>query len=999
MKRKTKIILAACAAAVVVLVAVLVLIFCLGRKPKPIQGENNEPGSKDPIRNATTEVLDPDERKNDDSSFEVKEGTATFSHGMILEPNRYPEWEVKQISLSDGEITDMKKIGDKMYVNEDRTAYFASDTSSNTSSDYDLMYVYTMPCKARVDIVLNVKVSEQDGDGVVAYAYRNDTSHCFINGTIVTESAQLKAVGVVLEKGDKLYFRYNKNKTSEGDLGNFYVKLTYIELDPKGEAVPGEAFRVSAQDPSDGVAAIEAGTVTYSHGSMNNPKVYPYWEMRSLELATGKETALVKGSEPKTMYVAADSSAYVNVSGKAQSSNEHDLLYVYTMPCKARVDIALNASVAGAGSDGVVVYCYRNDTDHCLINHTKVTNTGNKTAGSAKGVILEKGDKIYFRLNKNGNTTDDAGYFYGKITYVEIDPEGAADQGNSYGESQDPKPEEDDPKDVSVVVGITTYANDFIEYPQVHPDWEAISIASDGTEAAMTREGSRMYITGDAQKKAYLAADSTAAPAEDHDLAYVYTMPCKAKINIAMTALVKDSAGDGIVAWCYVNDTASSIIRKKTVKAADSLTTRKANDIILNKGDRLYFRYNKNENVSKDEGIFFAKITYTEINPQGEAYRKTTWEDMAKGGVMSGGAYGTYYSHGSISNPKVYPFWETVSISSDGTEKAMITGSQANTMYAADDNTAYLKASGMAMTSEDHDLAYVFTMPCKAKLDIALNASVTSGSDGVVTYCYVNDTSNCIINHTVVTNTTNKTVAAAKGITLNEGDRIYFRLNKNGNTLADAGYFYAKLVFVNEAPDDEAYQGEEYLKINWKDMVGKVFQTNSDYFNTENAPFETKAIHLLTGKETAMYYSAFTGGAKLDYMYITGEDKVSPKPYLRENGQAQTSENHDLVYVYTMPCAAVVNLEMVGRVNKVGNGNTGDGIVMYCYRNDPTDSLIDRTDVKYNAASPGTITQIKKNGIALKKGDKLYFRLNKNGTNKDDNANFYAKIIYVNQAP
>ena len=78
-------------------------------------------------------------------------------------------------------------------------------------------------------------------------------------------------------------------------------------------------------------------------------------------------------------------------------------------------------------------------------------------------------------------------------------------------------------------------------------------------------------------------------------------------------------------------------------------------------------------------------------------------------------------------------------------------------MYiAAEDEgnrTGYLRKDGYAQTAEGYDLAYVYTMPCKAKIDLALSASVAGGTDGVAVYCYINSSANGLI-RTVITSTT-----------------------------------------------------------------------------------------------------------------------------------------------------------------------------------------------------------------------------------------------------
>ena len=925
-------------------------------------------------------------------------GTSSYSHGSIKYADTYPFWSAVAISLTDEKETAMVREDGRLYIEGDtsKSAYFDSKPAANTSGDYDLAYVYTMPCRAKLNVVLTAGVTATGGDGIVGYVYVNSISNMLIDKTVFQPGADVKAVpanNVILEKGDKIYFRYNKNQSTEKDEGIFYGKITWVEIDPRDDGSGGNA------DNSGTAVNVTAGTVSFSHGMITNSATYPCWEVKSVDLSTNEISDMVKDSETKSMYVAKDTAAYVNSGGKAQSSKEHDLLYVYTMPCRAKVDIELHASVAGGNSDGVAVYAYRNSTDHCMINHTKVTNTANKAVGTAKGVIFEKGDKLYFRLNSNGTTTDDAGYFYAKLTYVEIDAKGDAFVGEAYkvpsqggDNAGDGNDGEDDVPTVEVAAGTTTYAHDHINYPDMHPGWAAVSISfTDGTETAMVKEDGNLYMAGDIGKEAYFASNGMAKTSEESDLAYVYTMPCKAKVNIELMTMLTGASDDGIVVSVYADEVSNSIIRNTAVTKDDSLKLLTADNIILEKGTKLYFRLNKNSSASKDEGLFHAKITFAEINPKGDGYKKVTWKDMVSGGVMSGGAYGTYYSHGSISNPILYPYWETRSISlTDGKEAAMIKGSIANTMYVSEDKSAYLNVSGKSQTSDDNDLLYIFTMPCKAKINIFLNASVSGeDSDGVVVYAYANNTSNCIINRTVVTNTSNKTVAAAKGITLDEGDKIYFRLNKNETITDDYGYFYAKITYVDEEPDEDVFRGEELEEgVTWKDLVegigtnkGKTYSHGSIAYPGTYAYWETISIDLSTGEEKPL-----VTGRSVNHRYVDGDVTA----YLNSSGKMQSAANHDLVYVFTMPCKAKVNIALNASVT-----SGSDGVKVSCYLNDTSNYLIDEKTVTRTSNAPaGSV-----NGITLKAGDRIYFRVNKNGTIENDNGMFYGAITFLNEAP
>ncbi len=914
-------------------------------------------------------------------------GTNSFSHGSIKYADTYPYWSAVSISRSTGKETAMVNGGDKLYISGDskKKAYFASDATANPSDKYDMAYVYTMPCKAKINIALTAKVDEQGGDGVVGWVYVNKASNKLIDKTVITNADGAKALqlnNLVLEKGDKIYFVYNMNKSIKGDAGSFYGKVTYVEINPKGNGG-------SDKEESENQTVVEPGTISYSHGSLSDGNAYPCWNTQSVELSSKKISDMISGSVAKTMYVAKDATAYVNSEGKAQSSQKHDLMYVYTMPTKAKVSIALNASVGNSSSDGVVVYAYRNNTDNCIINHTEVTNTANKVVGQKDEVILNKGDKIYFRLNAKEATVGDAGWFYAKITYAEINPTGDTFVGEPYKAPSD----EEESTVVEVSEGTITYGNNSISYPSVYPNWSIISI-SGATETPMVKNEEMMYVEGGTPENAYLASNGLAKVDGNSDLAYVYTMPNKAKVDIELMSMLTEISTDGVVASVYADTQDNAIIGNTKITNKDGLQILSADNIILNKGTKLYFRLNKNESSKGDEGLFQTKITFVELNPTGEVYKKITWKDMVAGGSMSGGAYGTYYSHGSINTPTLYPYFSTISIShADGSEKALVTGEAPNTMYVATDSSAYLNASGQGKSSGENDLVYVYTMPCKAKINITMNASVSSNnSDGVVVYAYANDTSNCIINRTVVTNTSNSIVGEAKAVTLDEGDKIYFRMNKKETTTDDAGYFYAKITFVNEEPDEEVFKGEDLEVeqiLTWEDLVAGTGTNNGVSYShgsisspSTYAHWETKSINLANGEEKAL-----VTGEKANHMYVDGDATA----YLNSSGKAQVADGHDLAYVYTMPCKATIDIALNGSVTNT----TSDGVVAYVYANSTANCIINRTLIKNTSnATVGAAT-----GITLNKGDKIYFRLNKNATITGDAGYFYAKITYKNQAP
>ena len=133
---------------------------------------------------------------------------------------------------------------------------------------------------------------------------------------------------------------------------------------------------------SDTTWAEIGGTTMFAHGSINAPAHNPGWETRSVDLATGEEAALVRSGN--YMHIAAEEkkTGFLHRNGYAATAEGYDLVYVYTMPCKAKIDLTVNASVQSDDTDGAVVYAYVNDTSNCVINRTVVTNTSNTSVAS-----------------------------------------------------------------------------------------------------------------------------------------------------------------------------------------------------------------------------------------------------------------------------------------------------------------------------------------------------------------------------------------------------------------------------------------------------------------------------------------------------------------------------------------------------------------------------------------------------------------------------------------
>ena len=933
----------------------------------------------------------------DNTSWAEAAKTTMYGHGFIKSATGVNEgWRAVAIPHDTEKETEvLTKTGNYMYIpsEETKTAFLHASGYAKTAAEYDLAYEYTMPCKAKIDMTLAASVHSDDMDGAAVYAYINDTSHCVINRTIITGIGDagrqyIDAKGITLNAGDKIYFCLNKKETTpDTDLANhgyFYAKITYASEKPADTAFEGEALKEGWE--------LMAGTTIFTHSCVG--KTVKDLETKSIHLATDEEKDLVTGTvtSPKTMYVDdGTESAYLNASGMAQTSETHDLAYVYTMPWKAKIHLDINASVTSTDGDGAIVYAYVNDPSNCIINRTYVTRTGNGTVASAEDITLNAGDKIYIRLNKRNTTTDDAGYFYGKITYTNSEPAEEVTQGEAYEETTWKEMDES-----GVLYGHANLTN-----TTVSTNWErkAMPVGTEDTKDLVTGTAANTLYVNDGTESAYLNSSGKAQTSETHDLAYIYTMPVTAKIDLQVTASV-GSGSDGVVVYVYVNTKVRGLIR--TVVTDTNKDAYSVRGITLQKGDKIYFRVNCNGTTTGDDQYFYAAVDFLGEAPDAEIYQgaafdeNVTWAEMASGkGIGSGTSAvvnhssGSTQSHGSISDSTTYAGWEykSVELATGTEENLVIVNNQTSLRYVNGDTKAYVRSSGMAQSGTNHDLMYVYTMPVTAKVNIAMNVNVKDEtSDGVYVYCYVNDKSNTIINE-LITDTT-KVARTANGIILEKGSKIYFRLNKNGTTTNDLGYFYGTITFLNEAPIGESYQGEDIGDVTWAERANGVGTVNGEtlahtsIIEPETYPgWEYKSVELATGN----IMDTYTNANYPDIRYVT---KWASYMRANNNGYYVASATNDLLYVYTMPCKAKVKISM-----KTSVASRSDGVIATCYVNDESNEIMRYLEKNTTAKTYSA------DGITLHKGDKIYFRLNCNTNATNDKGIFNAIVTFLDEAP
>ena len=162
----------------------------------------------------------------------------------------------------------------------------------------------------------------------------------------------------------------------------------------------------------------------------------------------------------------------------------------------------------------------------------------------------------------------------------------------------------------------------------------------------------------------------------------------------------------------------------------------------------------------------------------------------------------TSYSHGGILKADKYPCWEMIAVDREtGEQSDMVLFDDRVYVDGDDEMVAYFSSneeSPDANTSPTHDLMYVDTVPCDATINLELISRVLSEeSDGIVVSCYRNDTSDYLVEETVVAPSKEMTTSGAYSVEVKKGDKLYCVYNPNGTADNDEGQFYVKLVYVD----------------------------------------------------------------------------------------------------------------------------------------------------------------------------------------------------------
>jgi len=212
------------------------------------------------------------------------------------------------------------------------------------------------------------------------------------------------------------------------------------------------------------------------------------------------------------------------------------------------------------------------------------------------------------------------------------------------------------------------------------------------------------------------------------------------------------------------------------------------------------------------------KVTESEkpsANTQGPSSRATTSQTSSKATEQTSPnttvtelRLGTIlYSHGCIEKAWKYPGWETISVDNEtGEQKIMNKIDDRAYIDDGKDQKAFFDSDSQAFPSATHDMLYVYTVPCDVTVKIEMIARVySSSSDGIVTYCYLNDKSNYLIDKRVIVaadevlDQTTYKKTGSELVKLKKGDILYCGYGANQTTDYDEGNFYVKMTFLSVA--------------------------------------------------------------------------------------------------------------------------------------------------------------------------------------------------------
>lgn len=449
-------------------------------------------------------------------------------------------------------------------------------------------------------------------------------------------------------------------------------------------------------------------------------------------------------------------------------------------------------------------------------------------------------------------------------------------------------------------------------------------------------------------------ANGGSHPAQSGDIAAVYNVHENGKLDLTLKVGVSNAASDGVKVSIYKNNANNILCNATVVKKADGTKVLTAKGVSVSLGDRLYFTLNRNSSLSSDGGTFQAIVETAKIDTKSiegiKENNNTNWSYVLVNKSTGTETEMTYKEYGG--NP------------------AMQIETTTNDKYAR------LVNNGGAHPAYSGDIAAVYTADTAGYLDCSLQVRFNQTADGVNVKIWINSKTEYLLIPTQVSNATGTEVLnyEVPGVSVQEGDKIYFALDYNTALSSDGGHFVARVT------------------------TGKKIATNKQYSGNvmaEKADYGYSYVHITDdGRETAMTYATSSNA------YMNG---LSGKAYTTtSNATAFFNDKYQVGSASAGTSAQVYNVQedgkMTVRLSARANNPTafakGDGVGIAIALNDSVTGGLDGwTYLTAAEGGSGTEKSISKE-INVKAGDKIYFLLTKNGGNAGTYGNGQDVVVF-----
>ena len=678
----------------------------------------------------------------------------------------------------------MNGYAGKAYITEhDATGYYNDKCIAGAASSGYLARVYTAPVDGTITVDYSAASSNPaayKGDGFgIALALNDASSGGLTEWEYMTKeeatASTVKSIQqtVNVQAGDRVYFLFSKNGGAEGEFSPSYDSailhsaVTYTSL----AAVSVDNHSVGNIEiiPKPG---LKAGSVHVMSDSFSPDADVPF-SYQAVSVPENIITDMLYEASSHSYRKSLDTTSvdywgYFNAKN-AGAASLGDTLVVYTMPCKARIKLAVTTQVLREKSDGVMVSIARNSLTE-ILHEAQLIEYGTEAIVIEKELVANAGDTLYVRLNKNATNSYDTLQFGVTVTYMELDPAESATQG----------------KIVHPLEGTTTNVRGAL-MNQENSVWSYKKLTlSSGAITDMTHEydegtGVHSYRCSTDKKDVdywgYVGSNGSMGCADTYDVLVAFTAPEKVKINAIWDIQVAREKSDGVVCSVFRNTVNNTIGKRLIAQYEAGAQVLQNNNIVLDKGDTLYFRLNKRSSNSYDTLLSNITIQYVEVNPQEKATEGGGPLVIEQGAVVEyqldatakWGENGFYYYASDIDGDKYYK----------------LAYNSALDCFTFPENTfsdewVRISTSGSVRTGNSYDPVLIYQIQKNAKVTISITGKTPAvNGDGVRLKVYRNGQKIAPVGSRWAPVSQTRNFAYAQQICVAEGEYIMLRINRN----------------------------------------------------------------------------------------------------------------------------------------------------------------------------------------------------------------------------